>query len=106
MPVTAESFLASNTCFDGRRSAAVQAAIDEAAKQFDAGVCGELYDALVEAQARVILLGDPNGLPTSATGESGMIESARERVEALKRLVPVRGLGTGLGTAAGRGWFL
>jgi len=95
MPVTVESFIAANTVFDGRRPAAVQAAINEAAVMFDAGVCGDLYDALVEAQARVILFGDPNGLPTSATGDkSGLLEQAEARLDRLKRLVPIRGVGT------------
>ena len=95
MTVTQAGFLTANSYFDGRRPGAVQAALDEAAKYFDAGVCGDLYDALVEAQARVILLSDPNGLPTSVTGDkSGLAEAAAERLKTLKRLVPVRGLGT------------
>jgi hypothetical protein len=95
MAVTVESFLSANTYFDARRVGAVQAALDEAALHFDATVCGELYDRLVEAQARVILLSDPNGLPTSATGDkSGPLEQAEARLKSLKRLVPVRGLGT------------
>src|SRR5262245_66549637 len=95
MAVTVESFLAANTAFDARRAPAVQAAINEAALMFDAGVCGDLYDALVEAQARVILLGDPNGLPTSATGDrSGLLDQAEDRLARLKRLVPIRGVGT------------
>lgn len=95
MAVTLESFLAENTAFDARRAPAVQAALAEAALMFDAGVCGELYDALVSAQARVILLGDPQGLPTSVTGEqSGLLADARARLDRLKRMVPARGLGT------------
>jgi hypothetical protein len=92
--VTQAGFLTANSYFDGRRPGAVQAALDEAALHFDATVCGPLYDALVEAQARVILLSDPNGLPTSTTGDkSGLADSAAERLKALKRLVPIRGLG-------------
>lgn len=106
MAVTVESFLAANTYFDARRSAPVQAALGEAARQFDPAVCGELYDALVEAQARVILLGDPNGMPTSATGDSGLLAGATERLQRLKRLVPIRGLGTQRYAADwGVGWW-
>jgi hypothetical protein len=95
MAVTVESFVAANTVFDARSPARVQAAIDEASKHFDAGVCGNLYDDLVEAQTRVILFQDPQGLPTSATGDkSGFLEQAQERLKSLKRLVPIRGLGT------------
>jgi hypothetical protein len=95
MAVTVGSFLAANTHFDARYTAKVQAAIDEASRHFDAGVCGNLYDDLVAAQTAVILLSDPNGLPTSATGDkSGFLEQAQERLKSLKRLVPVRGLGT------------
>lgn len=94
MAVTVESFKAANTAFDGRRDPAIQAAIDEAKLSFSADVCGDLYDPLVMAQARVILLQDPNGLPTSATKESNLVDDAINRLQKLKRLVPVRGLGT------------
>ena len=98
MPITAAELLARNPYFDGRRPAAVEGALVEAAVQFDAGVCGKLYDLLVEAQARVILLSDPNGMPTSVTGDkSGPLEQAQERLKALKRAVPIRGLGAGSG---------
>lgn len=94
MTVTVASFIAANTAFDARRTAPIQAAIDEAKLHFDATVCGDLYDRLVEAQTRVILLRDPNGLPTSATKESNLVDDAVNRLTELKRLVPVRGLGT------------
>lgn len=95
MAVTVESFLTANPYFDARNTGRVQAAIDEASQHFDATVCGELHDSLIEAQARVILLSDPNGLPTSATGDkSGFLEQAEARLLRLKRLVPIRGLGT------------
>lgn len=95
MAVTVESFCAKNTVFEARRGGAIQGALDEAAATFSAEVCGELYDPLVEAQARVILLEDPNGMPTSATGDkSDLLDNARARLLRLKRQVPVRGLGT------------
>jgi hypothetical protein len=94
MAVTVSSFLAGNTVFDARKTGIVQAAITEASRMFDAGVCGDLYDSLVEAQARVILLSDPNGMPTSESGDSGFLEGATARLQRLKRLVPLRGLGT------------
>jgi hypothetical protein len=95
MAVTVETLLAANTVFDGRRPASVQAAIDEAKLLFDASVCGNLYDALVSAQACVLLLSDPNGMPTSATGDkTDLLDNAKERLLRLKRAVPVRGLGT------------
>lgn len=95
MAVTVASFTAANTAFDGRRPAAIQAAIDEASLMFDAAVCGDLRDRLIEAQVRVTLLEDPNGLPTSATGDkTDLLDNAKERLLRLKRLVPVRGIGT------------
>lgn len=95
MAVTVESFLAKNTVFQGRRVPAIQGAIDEAALQFDAAVCGAMHDALIEAQTRVILLEDPNGIPTSGTGDkSNLLETAKARLLRLKRIVPLRGLGT------------
>lgn len=95
MTVTVDGFLAANTMFSGRRGAPVEQAIAEASKMFDPAVCGELYDNLVEAQTRVILLRDPSGLPTSTTGDkSGLAEDAEKRLLHLKRLVPIRGLGT------------
>lgn len=98
MAVTVAQFLAKNTVFDSRREGTVQGALDEAHLTFDAAVCGELYDALVEAHARVILIEDPNGMPTSATGDkSDLLDNAKARLLRLKRLVPMRGLGTGCG---------
>jgi hypothetical protein len=95
MAVSAAQFQARNPHFDGRKPASIEGALAEAAGHFDAGVCGNLYDQLVEAQARVILLSDPSGMPTSVTGDkSGPLEQAVERLNALKRLVPIRGLGT------------
>ncbi len=93
MALDAATFLAANTYFNGRDTARVTAAIAEAEKHFDASVCGDLYDALVEAQTRVILLGDPNGMPTSKTGASELRKDAGERLQSLKRLVPIRGVG-------------
>src|SRR5262245_4518873 len=98
MPISAPDFQARNPHFTGRKPASIQAALDEAAASCSAEVCGNLYDMLVEAQARVLLLSDPNGMPTSTTGDkSGPLEQAQERLKELKRKVPIRGLGTGSG---------
>jgi hypothetical protein len=95
MAVSVADFILRNTIFDGRRPVPIQAALDEAAKMYDAAVCGTLTDNLVEAQARLILLEDPSGLPTSSTGDkTDLIDNAKQRLLRLKRQVPVRGLGT------------
>lgn len=106
MAVTVNGFLAKNTIFNGRLPASIQGALDEAAKHFAAAACGDLHEPLIEAQARVILLEDPNGLPTSTTGQDKLKEDALDRLQRLKRLVPLRGLGTvGDPTGFGPGWI-
>lgn len=96
---TAEQFQSRNEFFSARGLDAIDAAIAEAMLYVSLDVCKEsrtdteaqlLYDAIVETKAVCILLSGSNGMPTSVTKESGLLEQAERRLAGLKLLATPR----------------
>lgn len=92
---TAEQFQARNEFFAVRSTDAVEAAIAEAKLYVSLDVCRigreetdaqALYDLLVETKAVCVLLAGANGMPTSVTKESALLEQAERRFAGLKLL--------------------
>lgn len=101
--IDAQTFARRNAIFRVRDLGVIDAALERARLTVSLQVCidarggdataGEsLYDAIVEADARVQLMGDPNGLPTSVTKDSNLGDHYRAELIKLKRLATPRGL--------------
>ncbi len=91
MAVTVQSFKSRNAFFAARDSSVIDSAITTARLHYSESVCGELYDPLVEAKVRVLLLAGQKGGPTSKTKESGFAAEAQATLESLEALIPARG---------------
>ena len=96
---TAEQFQARNEFIAARSTDAVEAAIAEAMHHVSLDVCKDgresadgqsLYDSIVETKAVCILLSGSNGMPTSVTAESKILEQAEKRLAGLKLLATPR----------------
>jgi hypothetical protein len=96
---TAEQFQARTEFFSARSVDAIEAAIAEAKLYVSLDVCRidreetdaqSLYDSLVETKTVCVLLSGSNGMPTSVTKESALLEQAERRFARLKMLATPR----------------
>lgn len=96
---TAEQFQSRNEFFSARGLDAIDAAIAEAMLYVSLDVCRidrteieaqTLYDSIVETKAVCVLLSGSNGMPTSVTNGSGILEQAERRLAGLKLLAAPR----------------
>lgn len=93
MAVTRDAFVDRYPSFSGRGDDTIRAALAAAELSYSEAVCGsQLHKQLVMARARVDLMRDTAGLPSSKTKASTLSEDAEKELRDLEKLVPVTGI--------------